>query len=198
VIAAASARDGRGVTLVEAIVGLAVVFLVLSMTWALYMGAGGGTRRAIEASDALRSVLLASEAIRRDAGEMIFQADRDLGLLDGGRRLVMLVPATLRADLWGGRSEPVEYFIRKAPRAAAGALVRKTPSQERTVGGCLLADMMVTYIPAGALAPLSAYLEVTLTGAATPGASAGATYTASFLLPLARLAPPAPYPLVKR
>ena len=185
-------RDARGgVTLVEVLVGALVFFALLSILYAFWSGAAGGTARAVEASDALRSTLLATEVLRHDASRLFFQKQEDLVIRPDGRGLSMLIPEPT-SDLWNVPETPVTYTLAPVhPGSSVHRLVRSDAHGARPVAGCLLRDLLVRWVPPGEVSAHAGYLEVTMIGLGCENPHL--CYTGSALLPLERVKKPRPY-----
>jgi len=182
-------RCRAGFTVVEVLVGLSIFVLVLSILFSLTREAQVGTNLSVDASDALRSVFLATETMRRDVSRLVFQTRDDLSIFNQGRGLSFLVADTLGDDLWNSPATAVTYMIRPASsQSDVFQLVCQDKSGTRTVAGCYLKDLMVVFRPKGQISPLQAYLEISMIGVGSPGGKA--TYAGSSLIPLTPLVPP--------
>jgi len=183
----------RAVTLVEVLVASAVFLVLAAAAYPFLTGAAGGTARAVEASDALRSTLIATELLRHDAARLFFQHRDDLVIMNDGRALSMLIPAPT-ADLWTLPVQPVTYTLAAVPAAdRVYRLLRDDGAGPRPVAGCLLRDLLVRYVAPGEISAQRAYLEVTLIGLGSERPRT--SYSASALLPLDRTRLPRAYPL---
>ena len=183
-----------GFTLVEALVGASVFLLAISMIYTFFLGATNSTGKSVEASDALRSVLIATEALRHDAGRLVFQRRTDLVLTNQNRGLSTLVPEAFGTDLWNNQTSPVTYSLEPVEGASeVFRLIRKDSAGSHALGGCLLKDLLITYVAPKDISKLQAYLQVTMIGLGST--SAKATYTGSALLPLNQIVQPQPYVL---
>lgn len=182
----------RGFTLAETIVATAVFSLIVAIVSALYVGGARGSYASVDASDALRSTLIAAEHIRRDVGEMLFQVPaRDLVITPDRRGLTIRVPGALPEDYWKADFEGLVYRLEPATGATkAFRLVRQFRKESDPIAGCLLRDASFTYVAPGGMSPMQGYLQVTLVG--TSGADRSSTYTYSMFLPLTKLKPPQP------
>jgi hypothetical protein len=186
-------RRARGLTFVEVLIGTTVFFMVLALVFTFFLSGTDSSGRSVEASDALRSVLLATEFLRHDAARLVFQRSDDLKILNGGRGIGMLVVEEMGPDLWSSGTVSISYSL--APVAGAREvyqLVRQEKGPPRPISGCLLKDLLIQYVPVGQVSALQAYLEVTMIGLGST--SARATYTGCSLLPLNPVVAPAPYP----
>jgi len=178
------------------------VVMLIALAHTFYVGATTGTIRSIEHGDALRSVSVAMEAIRRDLEQMLYQCpQRDLALLPHpelgpGRAISLRVPDPGEAtDPWKALHVPVLYELRRvAGSPHAHHLVRKEAEsgRETVLRSCLLRDMLAHFIPLKAqasqgLSRYQAYLEITMIGLGSPEGTA--TYTASMMVPLALMSP---------
>lgn len=201
-----TALGARGFTLVEIVVGLAILALLLSMAYAFHLGAARNTALTGEHTVALRSVMVALESLRRDLEQMSYQCpQRDLVLLShpelgDGRGVSLRVPDAPGADdPWRETYVPVTYQLRRvAGSKAAYHLVRTMAAsgRETVLANCLLRDMLVHFLPPGSagspgLSPYQAYLEITMVGLGSVDGTA--TYTASIMVPLAMMRPAGAY-----
>jgi prepilin-type N-terminal cleavage/methylation domain-containing protein len=182
----------RGFTLAETIVAAAIFTLIVAIVASLYAGATRGANLSVEASDALRSTLIAAEYIRRDVGEMLFQLpDRDLVISPDRHALTIRVPGSLPEDFWKADFEGLIYRLERMPGTTGTfRLVRQFRKQSEAIAGCLLQDVTFTHVRPGGLSPLQAYLQVTLVGLGS--ADRPTTYTYSMFLPLTKLKAPQP------
>lgn len=194
--------------MVEICVSLAVLVLAAALVHALYISAARGTSMSVEASDALRSVLTASEFLRTDLGEMTLQKLSDLVIAKEGRELAFSVPKRLETDLYMCDWTVVKYELERLPGATGvHRLVRSVGDQPTPLASCLLKDLRVRYVPPKGvpvpaepiyaqegMSPFQAYLEITLVGLGS--AAARQSYTASLMHPLTFARPPAPYKLL--
>lgn len=199
-------RSTRAFTLVEIVVGLSIATLTLSMAYSLQLGATRSSTRSGEHAEALRSVMIAMESVRRDLEQMLYQCpQRDLVLIAhpelGENRGVSLRVPDVRngAGLWGALHVPVTYSLRhvEGPSQAYRLVRTETKTGRETVlKSCLLRDMVVHFVPlkttrSQGLSPYRAYLEVTMVGL---GSVTGAvTYTSSMMVPLALMSPAGAY-----
>ena len=201
-VAPVTGRAPRGFTIVELVLGLSLTALVLSMAYSFQVGATRETKLTGEHAEALRSVLVAMESMRRDLEQMLYQCpQRDLALLPHpelgpGRAISLRVPDPGEAtDPWKALHVPVLYELRRvAGSPHAHHLVRKEAEsgRETVLRSCLLRDMLAHFIPLKAqasqgLSRYQAYLEITMIGLGSPEGTA--TYTASMMVPLALMSP---------
>lgn len=188
----------RGFTLVEGLVSLAVMVLAAALVHGLYLSAAQGTSMSIEASDALRSVLIASEHLRTDLGGMTFQKLSDLKLPDDGRELGFSVPKRLEPDLYKCDWQAIRY------RLEGNRRVRHVDDDKAPLASVSLKEFRARYVPPkgakvpaepiyaqAGVSPFQGYLEITLVGLAGKQ-----TYTASLLHPLTPARTPTPYRLL--
>lgn len=196
-------RRSRAFTLVEVLIGVGLLVLVMGLVWAFFFGGAQQTKGSQESSDAVQSVMIASEWIRSDVARMrlvdpskdlaIFNPGTDLGV---GRGLSLRVPRELTPDFWYYTWDPVTYQLdpimgteNMVPRPYQ--LVRIDDKGRKALANCYLADMLVNVVDVGAVSEMQAYLEITLVGLGAPGSKA--MYTQSQLLPLTLWAPPIKY-----
>jgi len=187
-------------------VGISIFMMVMSIVYAFYVGAAKSTRGSVEYSDAIRSVMIASEAIRRDVSQMLFQrVGRDLAIFDDYRALSVRVPSSTLAevddgsDLWRAEHTPVTYTLEPVQNSKSNAkiLIRKETENNREdrLRSCLLQDMFVQYFPpssaAESISPLQGYLDIAVIGLASKDSSV--KYTTSLLIPLPYMSAPQPY-----
>ena len=180
----------RAFTLAETVVAAALCAMLVSIVVTLYLGAARGTHATLEATDALRSALIASEAIRRDVGEMLFQLPaRDLVIGPDHKSLAIRVAGSLPEDYY--KADYVGLLFRLQPITGSSQyhLLRDHEGKSEPVAGCLLSDLQFQFIAAEEPSPLRAFLQVTLVGSGSGGAT---TYTYSMFLPLSRMRPPEP------
>lgn len=196
-----------GFTLVEGIVSLSVMVLAAAMVHGLYVSAAQGTSMSVEASDALRSVLIATEFLRTDLGGMTFQKLADLKLPEDGKELGFSVPKRLEPDLYKCDWQAIRYQIETIPGYAGHRLVRSVDDDRQPLANVWLQSFRARYVPPkGArvpdepiyakqgVSPFQGYLEITLVGLG--GAAGKQTYTASVLHPLTPARTPTPYRLL--
>lgn len=200
----------RAFTIVEALVGLSVMVLAAALVHEFYVSAGKGTALSVEQADALRSVLIASEFIRTDLGEMRFlDVKKDIAIEPANKKFSVYIPPVLSPDLWSGNYFTVIYELERIPGTpGVSRLMRRMAGKSpEPLANCLLKDMIVRIVPArGAVVPwhptfapagvsaYQGYLEVTLVGT---GSLAGrSTYTSTILHPLTYMSPPEPYQLI--
>jgi hypothetical protein len=173
-----------GVTLVEMSVAAGLFGLLIGTCATLWSTFGSKSRQAIESCDAVHSVAIAAEFIRRDVERMYFQeAQQDLAIPDHGRGLSFRLPQKLQGDLWTVYNEPVSYYLRRVPaNVDVFQLIRKDGAGERVIRGCYLEEMLVRYVAPAGKSRYEGFLEVTLAGLGT--AEGGGHYTGTFLLPV--------------
>lgn len=193
----------RGLTIIEVLIGASVFFLAMAMVWTFLVGGTQQTAKSSESSDAVRSVMIASEFIRYDVSRMrlvdpskdlaIFNPGTDLGV---GRGLSVRVPREMTQDFWYYTWDPVTYQLdpimgteNMTPRPYQ--LVRIDSNGRKPLAGCYLADMLVNVVDVGKVSEMQAYLEITLVGLGAPGSKQ--MYTQAQLLPLTLWAPPVKY-----
>jgi hypothetical protein len=182
----------RALTLVEVLIGAAVLFLALAMIWSFFASAGTQTGRSVGSSDAVRSVLIATEFIRYDVARMrLVKATEDLAIFDDGRALSVRVPRDITADFWNYTWDPVTYRLQAVPGTEAKVLVRQDSKSKTQLANCYLADMLVRTVDVGEASRLQSYLEVSLVGVGGP--SSKEMYTSVCLIPLTVWAPPVKY-----
>lgn len=193
----------RGLTIVEVLIAASVFFLAIAMVWSFFVSGSQQSAKSAESSDAVRSVMIASEFIRYDVSRMrlvdpskdlaIFNPGTDLGV---GRGLSVRVPRDMTADYWYYTWDPVTYQLdpimgteNMTPRPYQ--LVRIDSNGRKPLAGCYLADMLVNVVDVGKVSEMQAYLEITLVGLGAPGSKQ--MYTQAQLLPLTLWAPPVKY-----
>jgi hypothetical protein len=156
------------------------------------VSASQGTAKSVESSDAVRSVLIASEFISDDDARMrLVDPSKDLAIFDDGRGLSVRVPREVGNDFWYYTWDPVTYRLQAIPGTDSFALVRTDASGSKPLASCLLRDMLVRVVPVGEVSDMQAYLEITLVGVGN--ASSKAMYTQAQLLPLTLWSPPTKY-----
>jgi type II secretory pathway pseudopilin PulG len=188
----APAERSNAFTVAEAIVATAIFSMLVAIALSLYAGGASGSARSMEASDALRSTLVAAEAIRRDVGEMLYQIrDRDVVISPDHRSLTIRVPASLPDDFWNADFEGIVLRLERVEGTSnTFQLVRHSRTGAQVISGCLLEDVQFEFIPAGGLSTLQAFLEVTLVGLSSE--KTATRYTYSMFLPITRLKAPEP------
>lgn len=196
-------RTHRGFTIVEVSIGGVLFVMILGLIWSFFVSGSQQSGRSAESSDAVRSVMIASEFIRYDVARMrlvdpakdlaIFNPGTDLG---AGRGLSIRVPREMTNDFWFYTWDPVTYQLdpimgteTMVPRPYQ--LVRIDSNGRKPLANCYLADMLVNVVDVGTVSEMQAYLEITLVGLGSPGSKA--MYTQSQLLPLTLWAPPTKY-----
>lgn len=195
----------RGLTLVEVLIGASVFFLAMAMMWSFFVSASQQTGKTADSSDAVRSVMIASEFMRYDVARMrLVDPSKDLAIFNpggdigDGRGLSMRVPREMGADFWYYTWDPVTYELKYPlgikvedynPRPLQ--LWRTDSTGSKPLANCWLADMLVRVVPVGEVSEMQAYLEITLVGLGSPGSKA--MYTQAQLLPLTLWAPPTKY-----
>lgn len=185
----------------EITIGAAIFVMLLILTWAFYSGGMKSNSKSVEHSDALRSVVIAFESIRRDLARALYQEPtRDLGIFNMGRGVSVRIPSEADPNnLWQALHSPVTYSLKEVPGSdpnnKSHQLVRKDDrdNSERILKGCYLRDLLVQYIPQGQISPLQAYLEVTMIGMGGPKSKA--VYTSSMLIPMPLMLPTGQYSL---
>jgi type II secretory pathway pseudopilin PulG len=184
----------EGLTLIEVLVGLGVMVLVAGLVWSLHSGATFSTARVTEHSDAVRSVLIASERLRADVGRVMLQdLDQDVAVLDDGRGISFLVSARVEGDPWTLDKHVVTYRLKKVPGSpVAHWLVREAGNgAAEPVPACLLEDMQVRVVQDGEQGEERMWIELTLVGVGQPKPST--RYVGSLLVPLAMVETPGGY-----
>ena len=193
----------RGFTIIEILFGAAIFILIMALVWSFFVSGSQQSKASGESSDAVRSVMIASEFIRYDVARMrlvdpskdlaIFNPGTDLGV---GRGLSMRVPRDMTPDFWYYTWDPVTYQLdpilgteTMVPRPYQ--LVRIDSAGRKPLANCYLADMLVNVVDVGKVSEMQAYLEITLVGLGAPGSKA--MYTQAQLLPLTLWAPPIKY-----
>ena len=184
----------RAFTILEMLVCTVVFGAVSGLVYQLYLAAANSTGKSVEASDAMRSTLIAAEFIRSDVSRLLLEKPRDdLAVLDGGAGFSIRIAEKIEGDPWTLKKTVITYKLERiSPRSVARRLLRiENQNPPCALNGCLLEDMLVRVIPGGQVTPLSAYLEVTLVGLGN--ATPKTRYTASILMPLNPAINPAPY-----
>ena len=183
-----------GTSLIEASIAVVLAAMVLNGVTVIASGANGSTARSGSESDALRSVVLATESLQRDIAGMAYQIpDRDLAIFDGGHGVSFRIPSAADSrDLWNISYVPVSYALNPVPGSSAKFLIRTDSKGARALPGCYLRDLHVVFTPQGVMSPVQAYLNVIVIGLDSP---AGKTaLTSSFLVPLALMGLPGAAP----
>jgi hypothetical protein len=182
----------RGFTVVEVVVTVLLVASVLMAILALVRGAGQGSEHAGATTDAVQSVLIASECLRQDLARMLFVAPaRDLALADGARSIGFRVPDGLGTDPWTLDYHPVHYETRPVQRQSdLFQLFRTESGRTLPVPTCYFKQVQFGYRPP--VGRVTAFLEVNLVGCDAHGRG---DYAASILLPLRFTVPPQPVEL---
>lgn len=176
-------RYRGGVTLVEATFALALASLAVGTMVCLADAGSRGTTKTVESVDALRSGLLAVEALRRDTGRMVVQQNGDLAILDGGTGFSFLVPEqSSSTDPWSFKTVAITWTLVPAGKKGAYQLVRRGPAGSAPVRGSWLTDLSVRYCAPGALGSVRPYLSISLTATGSP--EARSRRTLSFIVPL--------------
>lgn len=177
-------RARKGLTLLETTVALALASMAVSGLVRVTDAGLRGTVRTVDSADAVRSGLLAVEALRADATRMVVQQAGDLAIPTDGRGISMLVPASAPGnDPWAFAAVPVTFSL--APVATPGKafeLVRSGPDGVRHIRGCWLASLVVRRRPAGTLSPTRAFLEFCVSAVGSP--AGGKACTMTFVVPL--------------
>lgn len=190
----------RGLTIVEMIVALVVAAILITMIYTIWSSATRTSRGTGAHLGAIQSVLIASQAIRSDLAKMFFtplagenQAAADNIRIDpAGVQLQFHVPSNLDSQAWKLDLMPVVYFLRPIDgEKSAFQLMKRDPSGDRPIAGCLLGGIHFQYLPKGEVAPYRAYLQVTLEGIDHP--QPRARFPASLLIPLTQTLPPAAF-----
>jgi hypothetical protein len=184
---------------VELAVGTSIALLVMAMVYGFWAGASRSTGRSVEHSDALRSVLIASEFIRHDVSQMLYQwPSRDMAIFAGQTALGLRVPGRLDpADFWSKENnvfDPVTYTLQLVPGSRnVFRLIRKDLGGPSPLRACLLGGLHFEKIGPGVVSQDQAYLQVTMVGVGSEKPSA--FFTSSMLIPLTPMYPPVPYRL---
>lgn len=191
----------KAFTIVEIMISVAIFAMVIILVYAFYVGGATSTSKSVDHSDAIRSAVIACEAIRRDLARALYQEPtRDLGIFNNGRGVSVRIPSEPldENNLWQALHSPVTYTLKDIPGSkGAKYLIRKDDKEgggsERQLKGCYLRDILVQYIPQGKISPLQAYLEVTMIGMGNP--KNDVTYTTSMLIPMPLMLPTGQYSL---
>jgi len=193
-------------SIVEVTIGMAILVMLLAVTHSFHIGATKSAAITGEHSEALRSVVVALESIRRDLEQMIYQCpSRDLALLNhpelGDNRglSVRVSDGSISSDSWRATFVPVSYALRRvAGSSHAYHLVRTDTNsgKETVLKSCLLRDMLIRHVPlkdggGKGLSPYQAYLEITMIGLGSLNGQD--SYTASMVVPLALMYPAMAY-----
>lgn len=172
-----------GLFLAEILVAAGLLTAAVSAMMSVASAGIGGTQRTVDNSDAVRSAMLALEAIRADTRSMVVQEARDVAILGGGKGLRVLVPArTVDGDPWSFDGQVVKWEL--APvNGSPGvyALMRTAGGEQRALPGCWLRDLRVKLLAPGTLGT-GRYLDVSVTAVGAPGAADAVTL--SFLAPV--------------
>ena len=101
-----------------------------------------------ESADAVRSVLIAAEYLRRDMlGDAARGRGADIALIDGGKGLSLRIPEQMGADPWETRYVPVTYRLQPYPgRGHCYRLVREQAGSRITLAACSLSDLEFRFI----------------------------------------------------
>lgn len=143
-----------------------------------------GSTRTTDNADAVRSALIAIEAIKSDTGRMVVQEDEDLSVAPDGRGFKLLVPARVaEKDPWGFDAVAVRWSLEPVPNTTERLyhLVRTAGGVARALPGCTLRDLKVRELESGTLGSGS-FLDITVT--AVGGPNSPTAVTLSFLAPL--------------
>ena len=191
----------HALTIVEILIGLSLLVLLFSIVWTFFGSANQQTARSSESSDAVRSVMMASEFIRYDVARMrLVDPSKDLAIFNPGagmgRALSVRVPQDMTPDFWFYTWNPVTYEMAPSldnqdnpPRYYL--LYRTDEKGKKPLANCYLKDMLVRVVPMGEVSAMQAYLEITLVGLGGPNSNT--MYTQAQLLPLTLWAPPTKY-----
>lgn len=190
-------RRRAAFTIVEVLIGLALFALVLILVWNFFIGGTQQTQKGADSSDAVRSVMIASEFIRYDVARMrLVDPSKDLAIFKDGRALSVRVPREMTPDFWYYTWDPVTYELappidsnESPPRYQL--LYRTDKDGKKPLANCYLKDMLVKIVPIKEVSAMQAYLEVTLVGIGNPTSTT--MYTQAQLLPLTLWAPPTKY-----
>jgi hypothetical protein len=191
----ARSASRRGFTVAEVMVGAVVFMMIISMLYSFYLGAANSSGKTVEASDAMRSVLLASEFIRSDLSRLLLQkADDDLVIVESGRGLSFRIAQRVAGDPWTVFMQKVEYHLVPVPGSrVAKRLVRweGDPRTATAISGCLLEDIRFQSMPARDSNPTQLYLGIKMVGLGSTAAKC--RYTGSIYVPVNLSMHPGPY-----
>jgi type II secretory pathway pseudopilin PulG len=181
-----------GLTLVEIPIVLVLTGILIAAVGGVCSYVSRQSARISAESEAFRSVLIATEAIRNDATRSTFRnLDADVRLQPDRRGVSMRVHRMGR-EIWRLELETVSYYLEPVPGSLdVYYLVRHDASGPHRLAGCLLRDMMMQVLGGSAEGSAQAYLEVTLIGAGQECTSGH--YTSVILVPLAELILPEHY-----
>lgn len=197
-----SGAGRRGLTVVELAVSLLVAAILITLVYTVWSGATRTSRVTGAHMGAMRSVLLASHALRTDLARMMFtplssgdqMAQGNLRIDSDGYQLQFHVPRDVDLSTWDMALIPVSFHLRPGPGATgAYQLIRKDPDGERPIIGCLLGGIHFRFLPRGTASPHRAFLQVTIEG--IDQAKPKARFPASLLIPVSVALPPAAYPV---
>jgi prepilin-type N-terminal cleavage/methylation domain-containing protein len=187
----------RGYTIVEVMVGLMIMALLMVMIMTFFSSGTSQSTKGADSSDAVRSVMIASEFMRYDIARMrLVDPSKDLAIFKDGRALSVRVPREMTPDFWYYTWDPVTYEL--APPVDSNEnppryqmLYRTDEHGRKPLANCYLKDMLVKIVPIKEVSAMQAYLEITLVGIGNPTSST--MYTQAQLLPLTLWAPPTKY-----
>lgn len=177
-------RDRRGLFFAEVMIAAGLLAAAIS---ALLQVCGVGlasSTRTTDDTDAVRSALIAIEAIKNDTGRMVVQEDEDLVVAPDGRGFRLLVPArAAESDPWGFDGVGVQWSLQPVPNTTERLyqLVRTAGGVARALPGCWLRDLKVRELETGTLGR-GTFLDITVSAVGAPGSAHAVSL--SFLAPL--------------
>jgi hypothetical protein len=186
-----------GLTFTELMVAAVLMALLLSQVHSIFVGTTRAQEATLNATDALRSVLLVAEFLRYDVGRIYCQKEEDEPKVsDNGQRLDLVVAAPPGPDMNHPGNETVSYWVEKV-RGSSKALrvMRRDAKGTRQLDACYLEDFQIRDVPPGDLSTRQRYLEVTVQG--TDGPQCKQHYVTSIVIPVRIAFEPLPYELVK-
>ena len=174
-------RSRKGFTIAEISIYAGLAIVALSILVVLQRDARRSAARTESAVDAMRSAVLATEALRADLRRMVYQQPADVRIGAGGRRVTLLCAAPLTEDLWRYHADPVSFELVAGSTPGTFQLVRRGGGRADRVPGVTLASFSVRRIAGGSADP-RVYLEVVVVGAAAD--SPADVFTSTFTVPL--------------
>ena len=187
-------RCTRGFTVIEISIALLLAALLIGLLVSLHSGASASTSQSIEYSDALQSVLIASEHLRSDLARLMLEKpSEDLGFLDDYTVLCFRASRRVPDDPWTLLKDPIIYRLQPIPGSKmANWLIKEDSGKDpERIPGCLLAEMRFRVVAPEDARTTTPFLEVLLVGLGST--TGGPRYTVSLLIPLNLVHRPDPH-----
>lgn len=189
-------RTSRAFSMVEMVISLSIFSTFTLIVWQFQSASSQQSERVYGMSDAMRSVMLATEFVRYDLGRALVHDEASAIVVDeDGQHLSLTISDEPDKDFAKFRPVRIEYQLEPVPgKPELKRLYRRSPTGRHAVKECFLTRFSCRYIDMGEISPHQAYLELELIG--TSSSNPGETFVSSQLIPVAIPIAPVPYVLL--